>query len=498
MVTSLRKVAMSEIIGGRQVFSLSEVTLSIQRTLTHRYTSAFWVRAEMNKLNYYKHSGHCYPELLEKKEGKVVAQMRGIIWKNNYERINQSFLQTLKEPLREGIKILFLARIAFDPVHGLSLIVEDIDPVFTLGDLEAEKQETIRRLQAENLFFNNKQLPFPLLPQRLAIISVETSKGYADFLKILNHSPYGRVIFHKLFPAILQGERAVGQILYRLSQIERLARHFDAVLILRGGGGDVGLSVFNSYSLSKAVATFPLPVLTGIGHATNTTVVEQVAHFNGITPTEVAKFLVEKFVSYEQTLKHAADVITKEAIQFVLNQKEQLKSLNRLIKSLVLAPIAEGLSNLQQIIQRMQHHSRAMLTENRHLIHFSADNLRHTVSDLENNNFHQLMQIGLFLSPHTRQLLIRWNHQLQTKKMTLDLLIHKKLSIHRLEVVGLEKNVQFLDPINVLKRGYSITFHNGKALKSPESVKIGDQLTTRLAEGSLISFLHDINNSLQK
>jgi exodeoxyribonuclease VII large subunit len=487
---------MSEILGGRQVFSLSEVALSIQRTLNQRYTSTFWVRAEMNKLNFYRHSGHCYPELLEKKEGKVVAQMRGIIWKNNYVRINKLFLETLQEPLREGIKILFLARIAFDPVHGLSLIVEDIDPVFTLGDLEAEKQETIRRLQAENLFYNNKQLPFPLLPQRLAIISVETSKGYADFLKILKASPYGRVIFHKLFPAILQGEKAVAQILYRLNQIERLARHFDAVLILRGGGGEVGLSIFNSYELSKAVATFPLPVLTGIGHATNITVVEQVAHFNGITPTEVAKFLVEKFVSYDQALKHAVDVIEKEAIQIIQIQNGLLKSFNRLVTSLVLARLTETQSNLQEKIQSVQHHSRHLLSENKHLIRFSADALRLAIRDIKKNNSHNLMQIIFLLSSRTHQILGQWNHQLHTNQMTIGYLLQHKLNIYRLELEGLEKNVQFLDPVNVLKRGYSITLHHGKALKSPEAVKVGDQLTTRLAEGSLISIVHDINNSL--
>src|SRR5688572_316910 len=182
---------MPEQLGERKVFSLMEVTQSIQRTIVERYQSAFWVKAEMNKLNHYTHSGHCYPELLEKSEGKTVAQLKATLWKSDYIRINDNFLQVLKEPVKDGIKILMYASIGFDPMHGLSLRIHDIDPVFSLGELEREKLETLDKLRREGIYSLNKQKQLPLLPQRLAIISVETSKGLSDYLKILDHNPWG-------------------------------------------------------------------------------------------------------------------------------------------------------------------------------------------------------------------------------------------------------------------------------------------------------------------
>src|SRR5690606_36413833 len=192
-----------------KIFSLLQVANSIRKTLSERYTSSFWVKAEMNKLNLYQYSGHCYPELVEKENGKVIAQMNGILWKTEYLKANKKFLEVLKEPLKDGIKILFLARITFDPAHGLALQILDIDPAFTLGDLEREKQETIDRLKNEGIYDRNKKLPFPILPQRIAIISVETSKGYADFLSVIDGNPWKYKFFHFLLPSLLKGEKAV-------------------------------------------------------------------------------------------------------------------------------------------------------------------------------------------------------------------------------------------------------------------------------------------------
>jgi exodeoxyribonuclease VII large subunit len=146
---------MPQQLENRKIFSLLEVTQSIQKTLTERYTSSFWVKAEMNKLNYYPHSGHCYPDLVEKQDGRVIAQLRSTLWKDDYVRIDQNFLQVLKTPLKDGIKMLFCARITFDPAHGLALRIIDIDPVFSLGELEREKQESIDRLKQEGIFDSN-------------------------------------------------------------------------------------------------------------------------------------------------------------------------------------------------------------------------------------------------------------------------------------------------------------------------------------------------------
>src|SRR5688500_7976167 len=153
---------MPEMVDEKRVFSLLEVTTSIQKTLAMRYTTSFWVKAEMNKLNHYPQSGHCYPDLVEKVEGKVIAQLKSTLWKDDFNRINQNFLNVVKSPLKEGIKILFCARITFDPMHGLALRITEIDPVFSLGELEREKQESIAMLKSQGIFNRNKTRSLPL------------------------------------------------------------------------------------------------------------------------------------------------------------------------------------------------------------------------------------------------------------------------------------------------------------------------------------------------
>lgn len=321
---------MSTIEDDRKIFSLSEVLFSVQRVLLQRYTSAFWVKAEMNKLNYYTYSGHAYPDLVEKKNNRVVAQIRSVLWKTDFEVINARFMEILNEPLKDGITILFLARITFDPVYGLSLRILDIDPAYTLGVLEQEKQQTLQRLAKENLLYANKKLslPFPF-PQRLAIISVETGKGYADFCKVLDQNPYGYTFFRMLFPSILQGERAIEGITTQLKKIKRLSHHFDMVVVVRGGGGDIGLSCYNNFELSAAIAAFPLPVLTGIGHSTNETVAEMVAFKSAITPTELADFIVDYARQFDSQLQLFNQRLYNCTFSFCESELQRLRDLIR-------------------------------------------------------------------------------------------------------------------------------------------------------------------------
>ncbi len=284
--------------GERKILSLLEVTRSIQATLNEQFAAPLWIKAEMNKLNLYPQSGHCYPELLEKQNGKIIAQMRANLWRDDYSRVNAAFLRVLREPLKDGINILFLGKVSYDPVYGLSLRIMDIDPSYSLGELEKEKLLTIERLKKERIFDQNKQLRLPMLPQRIAIISADTSKGLADFTKVIDGNPWGYKFFCMLFPALLQGDQASGQIVAQLDRISRVKHHFDVVAIIRGGGGDIGLSCYNNYELAKTIARFPIPVMTGIGHSTNETVSEMVAYTNAITPTELADFLIQQFHNF--------------------------------------------------------------------------------------------------------------------------------------------------------------------------------------------------------
>ena len=434
---------MPEIVNDKSVFTLLEVTKSIRKTLSERYKDSYWIRAELNKLNYYKQSGHCFPELVEKQEGRAVAQMRSTIWSDDYIRINKKFISVLNEPLKDGIKILFHATINFEPNFGLSLHITDIDPSYTLGDLEREKQETILRLQKENLSGKNKTLPLALLPQRLAIISDTTSKGYADFLNTIATNHRGYLFFHMLFPSLLQGEKAVASITGQLSRIRSVAAHFDAVAIVRGGGDDIGLSCYNNYLLAKEIADFPLPVLTGIGHSTNETVSEMISFHNAITPTKLAEWLIQRFHEFRDPVEQALETIVDKSRRLISEEKKKFQSEIKLFRS---------------------------VTKN--LLHQNKNEL--------NIQVQSLLQQSVFRFRNEKQM----HGQLYQRIISGSSLFLKNKN---LDLDNLKRNISNMSPENVLKRGYSITLLNGKSVKNNSEVKPGDILDTRVFKGTISS-----------
>ncbi len=340
---------MPELIQDKTIFSLLEVSRSIQKTLAERYKSLYWIKAEMNKLNHYTHSGHCYPELVEKQDGKIVAEIRSILWKADYTRINNNFLKIAQEPLREGITMLFQASISYDPMYGLSLRIVDIDPTFTLGELEKEKLDSIRKLKEEGIYEANKSVPFPMVPKRLAIISVETSKGLSDFYKIINQNPWGYRLECTLFPALLQGDKSIPSIISQLAVIAAKIDAYDVVAIIRGGGGEVGLSSYNNYLLARAIAIFPIPVLTGIGHSTNYTVSEMVAYKNAITPSELADFLIQKYHNFAVPIDRAAENIQQLILTRFKEERNMLSQLATHIQWIGKREIQASKANIQQV-----------------------------------------------------------------------------------------------------------------------------------------------------
>lgn len=341
----------------RKIFSLSQVAASIKKTLAERYSQAYWIKADMNKLNFYRHSGHCYPDLVEKKDNKIIAEMRGMLWKGDYQAINRRFLDTVNEPLKDGISILFLARISYDALYGIGLQIIDIDPTFSLGELTREKLVTIGRLKQEKLFDLNRSLPFPLLPKRLAIISVETSKGLADFLKIIEKNPWSYRFEHRLFPALLQGDKAVDSIREQLRVIRARQQEFDALTIIRGGGGDVGLSCYNDYRLASELARFPIPVLTGIGHATNETISEMVAYKNAITPSELADFLIQHFHQFAAPVVEAEKLLKRIPLEYLSEKKREMGQLSRQFQLASLGLVREQNAELRHLGNNLRLHA---------------------------------------------------------------------------------------------------------------------------------------------
>jgi exodeoxyribonuclease VII large subunit len=331
----------------------------------------------------------------------------------------------------------------FDPVHGLSLRIVDIDPVFSLGELEREKMETIEKLRKEGVFHSNKDLPMPLLPQRVAVISVETSKGYADFLKIISNNSWGYRFFCFLFPALLQGDRSVDSILYQLRRIRRIKHHFDVVVIVRGGGGDVGLSSYNHYSLAKEICQFPIPVFTGIGHSTNETVAEMIAFKNAITPTELADFLIQAFHNFSVPLQQMQETLVSATSGIVADEKTKLLGSARYFKSV----------------------TNQLLIHNRHeLKNYSRSASQHLAY-----YFQQKKQLAVDYLNRFR----RGVNSLQKSKMV--------------ELTNIEKGISLMDPINIIKRGFTITLKDGKAITSLADVKPGDKTTTITVDGAIIS-----------
>ncbi|MBO4481194.1 MAG: exodeoxyribonuclease VII large subunit [Bacteroidales bacterium] len=342
-----------EYFNERRVYTLSQVGKSLETVIAKNYTGAYYIKAEIIKLNFYPRTGHCYPELVEKEGDTIKAQMRAIIWSSNLEPINERFRTITGEPLKEGITILCLATIEYSGKYGLALHIQDIEPSYTLGEMAKNKVQTINRLKKEGLFDANKMVPMPLLPKRIAIISIETSKGYSDFTITLNQNEYGYKFSYTLFPSLLQGDKAVDTMTKQLDEIEKQKDKFDCVVIIRGGGGDVGLSCYDNYDLSRRVAEFPLPIISGIGHSTNVTVVEMVSHETKITPTEVAYYFIQRFRNFDERLQQWQQALAQYALNLLKDERmklQQTESRRQQLAQMVLINKRRDVENLQQLL----------------------------------------------------------------------------------------------------------------------------------------------------
>ena len=274
-----------------------------------------WVSAEISeiKVNY---SGHCYMELVEKggENGVPTAQARAVVWRSAYPRIAGYFECETGQRLAAGLKILAKVTVTYHELYGFSLQITDIDPAYTLGDMERQRQQTIARLQQDGVWEMNRETTLPAVVQRIAVVSSANAAGYQDFRKELARSPY--VFRTKLFDAFMQGEAAEESIIAALCAVADSEERFDAVVLIRGGGSRSDLNCFNAYRLCSYVAQFPLPVITGIGHDKDTSVADMVAHTALKTPTAVAGWLVERMSNVVGWLDNAALQLHDAAIGF--------------------------------------------------------------------------------------------------------------------------------------------------------------------------------------
>ena len=447
-----------------QIFTLHQVVKSIKKTLEERYAQTYWVKAEMHKLNRYP-SGHAFPELVQKEEDKILAQITGAIWKQNLDRINSQFINVVKEPLKEGTTLLLLVKITFSETFGLSLQILDIDPSFSLGELQRQREETLKRLLKEGLLNLNQNLEFPLLPKRIAIISADSSKGLSDFMQVLEGKSNNYTFVTHLFPAYLQGDVAVQSIINALEKIKKVKSFFDVVVIVRGGGAEVGMTCYNHYELCKAIAEFPLPILTGIGHSTNLNVAEMIAHRNEITPSKLAEFLIQTFREFDQEVKDAQRLIVDYSKKVLVQVNHSFDSQLRLFKQVASSYTKRVRQEIDSEQQQLTRSTKVYLKHHKDQLNYFQNEFGHSAKRCLTLNHNQLSQLTILLKP-------RVQHILEKSSKEID---------------QLEKTVRILSPENVLKRGYSMTLFKGKTVSSTNLPSDNDEIETITADRILKS-----------
>ena len=334
--------------------SLSELLEQVKGALNKALPGHYWVVAEIMEL---RENRHCYLELIEKSEenDSLLAKVRATIWASRYGMLRSFFETTTGSPLKSGIKILCKASIEFHPQYGLSLNITDIDPSYTLGDLARKKQEVIQRLRKEGVYDMNRELRFPLVPQRIAIISSETAAGYGDFMESILQNRHGFLFHTTLYPAIMQGDAAPLSITSAMEKVYESESHFDCLVIIRGGGSKADLESFNQYELAYFITQFPLPVITGIGHERDESVADMVAHLGLKTPTAVAEFLVDQLLSFEFSLSALLDRLStsvRDCVKGDLNRLERYGSSMMHLSRGLLQQQSERLRQSEQRLQR--------------------------------------------------------------------------------------------------------------------------------------------------
>ena len=305
--------------------SLSELLEQVKGAIRKELPGYYWVIAEIMEL---RENRHCYLELIEKSEENesLLAKVRATIWASRYSMLRPFFESSTGTSLKSGIKILCKVSVEFHPQYGLSLNITDIDPSYTLGDLARLKQEVIQRLRKDGVYDMNRELPFPLVPQRIAVISSETAAGYGDFMKSLENNRHGFIFQTTLFPATMQGDEAPPSIISAMEKIYESESDFDCVAMIRGGGSKADLDCFNQYDLAYFITQFPLPVITGIGHERDESVADMVAHQGLKTPTAVAEFLVDQLLAFEFRLSALLDRLSssvRSRVQGDLNRLDR-------------------------------------------------------------------------------------------------------------------------------------------------------------------------------
>ena len=310
--------------------TLSELNALVENEIKNAFPGTYWVRAETSDVRLNK-NGHCYLEFIEKRDSdhSVIAKARGYIWSNVFSILKPYFEMKTGQAFVSGIKVMVKVSVDFHRVYGYGLSVYDIDPTYTLGDMQRQRQTILDRLEKEGILSLNKELEMPLLPQRIAVITSPTAAGYEDFLDHLLKNASGFAFYPYLFPAVMQGEQTEKSVIAALNTIYEYKEQFDVVVIIRGGGAASDLAAFDTYDLAANCAQFPLPILTGIGHERDDTIPDYVAFYRAKTPTAVADYLINYLEEVEAELVACQSGIMYGTQQIVHAATEQIRQITR-------------------------------------------------------------------------------------------------------------------------------------------------------------------------
>ena len=429
----------------KNTVTLYELNHLVSKVIESEMPSEYWVEAELSECR--ESRGHCYMELIQKDERTAtpIAKASAKCWANKWMLIRPGFERTTGQRLHAGMKVLLKVYAQFHEAYGFSWIVTDIDPTYTLGDMARKRQEIIRQLKEEGVFDLQKELQLPLFCQRIAVISSETAAGYGDFCNQLADNPYGFQFQTRLFPAIMQGEGVEQSIIAALERIFsfHIPQNFDAVVIIRGGGATSDMSGFDTLALAENVANFPLPIITGIGHDRDESILDMVSHIRVKTPTAAAALLIDHLKTVLDAINDAQEQIVRLAQQKLTSHKSRL-------------------STFAEILPRL-------------------------FTNVKTRQEARLDSLNSRMTTAIRQSIITHQSLINALEVKMPILLDRRLMAeqHRLQLI--EEKTKNLDPALLLKRGYSITLKDGKAVRDASTLHPGDTIETRLANGTIHS-----------
>jgi len=448
--------------------TLSELQLVIRDSLYLSLPDFYWVVAEISEIKQ-NYSGHCYLELIEKQEDdlSIKARIKAVIWASRYNFIKSFFENSTGESLREGFKVLVKARIEYHELYGLSLVINDIDPSYTIGEMAVKRQMIIKQLEQEGVFGMNRELELPVVPQRIAIVSSRNAAGYTDFINHLTCNSFRYVFYTALFDAVMQGTETEQSIISALDRIALKSEMFDLVVIIRGGGSQTDLSWFDNYNIAFHVTQFPLPVITGIGHDKDLSVTDMVACKSLKTPTAVADFIIESVAEMENHLFEISSDIREIAQEIIETFRERVERASNTIIPLTKIMLSD---------------SDKILTDLTLGLSKSGMDKIFKAGIITANRLSRINSSALSLIARKANITESLKKDLASRTSDLTRRINQML-------LNLENRMDILSPDNVLKRGYTITSVNGRIIKSATEPMENDVLDTMFSDGNVQSIV---------